>query len=397
MQLGWIDFSKTERNKIMSVFDLLGEKGVLDELGISSIRDVYSNLFFPGTSTIQTRAKYFLIVPYAFKDLEYNNQLDYFKLKKTFDNTEEDCGRRFFQNNPDEDGVIGKRSLQSNKWVQRTPSNIYWAGLRKYGIFNAKMSITEYIKLISIQKQNKNNSFNLGNRNDNNESKDDKNADSTSNLHLLNIPTYNRNWFDKLDINLTFDEGQFLKNQIIETCKGSMFAFILRNDMWEVLDIDSFSDLKSIIYKFPEDIQENYKKASAFSEFNYILRIIYNLIVSDNKNEKAIKEFGSIDFEEVSNIDIDDIMNSLCVYNHYLRNFLNKSKELMQKEDIDDLKDLIKSREVWLKGANRAKTSHPGEFDVNLWFAGERLDYRFTNAKNILEDIYESEKNGGGD
>ncbi len=163
------------------------------------------------------------------------------------------------------------------------------------------------------------------------------------------------------------------------------------------LSQENDSDLKSIIYKFPEDIQENYKKASVFSEFNYVLRIIYNLIVSDNKNEKAIKEFGSIDFEEVSNIDIDDIMNSLGVYNHYLRNFLNKSKELMQKEDIDDLKDLIKSREVWLKGANRAKTSHPGEFDENLWFAGERLDYRFTNAKNIIRDIYESEKNESGD
>ena len=51
MELGWIDFSKTERSKILSVLDLLGEKGVLDELGISQIRDGYSDLFFPGTST----------------------------------------------------------------------------------------------------------------------------------------------------------------------------------------------------------------------------------------------------------------------------------------------------------------------------------------------------------
>ena len=37
----------------------------LDELGIGLIRDGFSDLFFPGTSTIQTRAKYFFIVPYA--------------------------------------------------------------------------------------------------------------------------------------------------------------------------------------------------------------------------------------------------------------------------------------------------------------------------------------------
>ena len=53
MEIGWIDFSKNERSKILSVLDLLGEKGVLDELGISQIRDGYSDLFFPGTSTIQ--------------------------------------------------------------------------------------------------------------------------------------------------------------------------------------------------------------------------------------------------------------------------------------------------------------------------------------------------------
>ena len=46
MELGWIDFSKSERSKILSVLDLLGEKGVLDEFGISQIRDSYFDLFF---------------------------------------------------------------------------------------------------------------------------------------------------------------------------------------------------------------------------------------------------------------------------------------------------------------------------------------------------------------
>ena len=46
MQLGWIDFSKTERSKILGVLDLLGQ-GTLDELGIAAIRDGFANLFFP--------------------------------------------------------------------------------------------------------------------------------------------------------------------------------------------------------------------------------------------------------------------------------------------------------------------------------------------------------------
>ena len=35
MQLGWIDFSKTERSKILSVLDLLTQDSTLDELGIA--------------------------------------------------------------------------------------------------------------------------------------------------------------------------------------------------------------------------------------------------------------------------------------------------------------------------------------------------------------------------
>ena len=386
MELGWIDFSKSERSKILSVLDLLGEKGVLDELGISPIRDGYSNLFFPGTSTIQTRAKYFFIVPYAFRDLEFNNQYDYFKLKKTFDNTEEKCAHIFLDNNPDENGVIGKRSIQGGGWVSRTPASIYWAGLRKYGIFKGKMSIDQYIKFIAIQKQNTSGAVNLGNRSD--ETHDDKNAGDVQKVHLFNIPTYKQDWIENLDMNLTFEEGQFLKNQIIESCPDSLMAYVLKEDIYEFLDIYSFSDLEAIIHKFPEDIQQNYSKANSFSEFCFALRVVYNLIVSENKNKKANEEFSNLDLKSIADIDIDGIMNSLRIFNPYLRSFLKDSREAIEKNELEKLKTIIQKREVDLKGINRSKTAHPGEYGVDEWFAGERLDYRFSIARDIIADIY---------
>ena len=66
----------------------------------------------------------------------------------------------------------------------------------------------------------------------------------------------------------------------------------------------------------------------------------------------------------------------------------------MKNEDLDELKSIIQKREVFLKGINRSKTAHPGEYDVNEWFAGERLDYRFSIARDIIADIYESEAGG---
>ena len=392
MELGWIDFSKTERSKVLSILDLLGEKGVLDELGISPIRDGYSNLFFPGTSTIQTRAKYFFIVPYAFRDLEFNSQYDYFKLKKTFNSTEEKCAHIFLDNNHDESGVIGKISIQGGGWVSRTPASIYWAGLRKYGLFKGKMSIDQYIKFITVQKQNTSGAVNLGNKSD--ESHDDKNAGDVQKVHLFNIPTYKRDWIDNLDMNLTFEEGQFLKNQIIETCPDSLMAHVLKEDIHKFLDISSFGNLEAIIHIFPEDIQKNYLKAKSFSEFCFALRVVYNLIVSENKNKKASEEFLKLDFKSISKIDIDGIMNSLGIFNSYLRVFLKDSCEAMEKNDLEELKKIIRKREVFLKGINRSKTAHPGEYGVDEWFAGERLDYRFTIARDVIKDIYDSEKGG---
>jgi len=61
--IGWVDFSSEHREKVKSVIDLLSTPGVVDELGIGVIRDSFSDSLFPGISTIQTRAKYFLTVP----------------------------------------------------------------------------------------------------------------------------------------------------------------------------------------------------------------------------------------------------------------------------------------------------------------------------------------------
>ena len=63
-QIGWIDFSPEHRERVSAVLDLLKPEGVVDELGIGSIRDAFADKMFPGISTIQTKAKYFFIVPY---------------------------------------------------------------------------------------------------------------------------------------------------------------------------------------------------------------------------------------------------------------------------------------------------------------------------------------------
>ncbi len=396
MQLGWIDFSKTERNKILSVLDLLSQDGTLDELGIAPVRDGFSNLFFPGTSTIQTRAKYFFLVPYALKELELSEETNPNKILRELNEVERECGEILLEQNKNENGIIGKRSLQNGKWVKRTPADIYWAGLRKYGIFiGGNISLTEYVRAACALKKQKATLTKLGNRNDSAEENeaDDKNAGNIFKMQFWKMPLYNDNWYDEIDMRLTKDEGAFLKEQIILTCPNTILSYILENNMTEILELESFGDLSVIIDKFPQEMQDDYYLSLAFSDFMLVARTLYNIMISDEQNEEANELFELLKEEMTvrANVDIDVIMSKLYIYKTDLKNFLKQLQTCMLNSDIDGMKKTIKAREVMLKGANRAKTAHPGEFNNDEWYGGKELDYRFYNAKTIIRDIFESE------
>jgi hypothetical protein len=65
----WLDFSESDRQKALDIIDLFREKGTVDELGIGTVRDAFADLLFPGTSTIMTRARYYLFVPWMYRVL----------------------------------------------------------------------------------------------------------------------------------------------------------------------------------------------------------------------------------------------------------------------------------------------------------------------------------------
>ncbi len=56
--VGWVDLSEEDQKSARDYLRSLSE-GTLDELGFGVIRDSFADLFFPATSTIMTRARYF--------------------------------------------------------------------------------------------------------------------------------------------------------------------------------------------------------------------------------------------------------------------------------------------------------------------------------------------------
>jgi Family of unknown function (DUF6361) len=64
----WLDTSSDEQRRMRELIALFAQSESRDELGIRQVRDAFSELLFPGTSVIQTRARYFLFIPWIFRD-----------------------------------------------------------------------------------------------------------------------------------------------------------------------------------------------------------------------------------------------------------------------------------------------------------------------------------------
>src|SRR3954465_10870614 len=64
--IGWVDSSRDEQRRMRELLRLFSETESRDELGIGQMRDAFSDMLFPGTSTLHTRPRYLLIVPWCY-------------------------------------------------------------------------------------------------------------------------------------------------------------------------------------------------------------------------------------------------------------------------------------------------------------------------------------------
>lgn len=127
--IAWLDTSPEEQRRVRELIALFAQNESRDELGIGQIRDAFSNTLFPGTSVIQTRARYFLFVPWIYQDgMRHGHRGQ--QLKAWADKQE----RRLIEalrDTGDVDGLIGRLAGPA---VKVLPSTIYWSGLIRYGI-----------------------------------------------------------------------------------------------------------------------------------------------------------------------------------------------------------------------------------------------------------------------
>ena len=217
--LSWLDSSEHERRSVVELVSALNEPGTLDELGIGTIRDTIADTLFPGTSTIQTRARYFLFIPWILQMVEDGSPRG-----------AEDRARRLqmqlrdalvMAHGPNETGVIG---VAAGAALQRWPIDIYWLGMARWGIRRHPGSISSYFTSLGRPSPWRL----LGRALDEPvEGRRDEAADDIPG-NWASIPPPPDGFPEVASFTLSPDEARFLRERVVLTHPDSLLAHILQ-------------------------------------------------------------------------------------------------------------------------------------------------------------------------
>jgi hypothetical protein len=265
----WLDYSERERRKMLDVIHLFDEKGTRDELGIGAVRDSFADLFFPGTTTIQTRAKYFLFVPWIHLDLERRKiPSSQFAAQAR---GQEVALIDALAKSDDREGTIG---IDARASLKRLPSNVYWQGMGAWGIRHFPGSQDQYHRSIDA--------FYLSSiRSLRTDDGDLAEGHSARNWHAT-IPHIPKDFPKTATFSLDFDEALYLRERIWSRVPHSLLAFLVdRGVMTEPVE---FPWEHAQYGDFPLLIKEQLAHARNFSEAIHGAALLYNLMLA----EKAV-------------------------------------------------------------------------------------------------------------
>lgn len=405
-QLGWVDFSSTDREQVSKILAMLREPGTLDELGIGQIRDAFADLLFPGFSTIQTRAKYLITVPRILRDYHHLTKTEKkrIRLEAYLKEKENEVARLLVEKHgSDEEGIIGSTRINDGG-VTRRPSSVYWNAFRQFRIIKESASLSEFCR--EYEQENTQKYYATEH--------EDGADDEGHNLVKVKIPSYNPIWMDELSMELTHEEADFLYQYIMQSylIADSIPSQLFKHDLIDTALEEEYSSLETLTVLLTNESEissvcrDTLKLANEFSLAMEGPHIRYNIILARKNGfvdsvDKYTKEFeewkaevlGRNLFYEHS----DDAWLSGAKREHTrafkarTTSFIKLWSNLMRSSASDEVLDALVEKQAL---DNKKERSLLKKKVVNEgWVGIRRLDYRWFYVRKILKDIQQGLKN----
>lgn len=130
VKISWVDASVAEQRRMHELAGLFTEKETVDELGLGPVRDTLGGVLFPGSSTLHTRARYMLLVPWFHQlaGADSSSAARYQAVRRVERQFIE--AARGLPPGTDLTGLFGRRNTE----IQRLASDVYTWLLIPYGI-----------------------------------------------------------------------------------------------------------------------------------------------------------------------------------------------------------------------------------------------------------------------
>lgn len=263
--IGWLDQSEEQQRRMREVIALFAESGTVDDIGIGVVRDAFSDLLFPGLSTVQTRVRYFLFVPWVYQRVE---------AERVRSDRAEQKARQWeieliysLLRGGDNEGVIGSEAKDT---LIQLPSYIYWNGLRSFGIRAFTGTRSDYFRAMDRINQAARRHRAEG---------DDALVDEHRRWHA-NLPAPPANLWENATLKLTSEEAAYLQERIVASRPDSLLAYLVRTPVpidssirfpWDVVDPDDL----------PPALATRAAMARYFSEVIHGASLLYNLMLAE--------------------------------------------------------------------------------------------------------------------
>jgi hypothetical protein len=389
--LAWLDSSENERRRALDVIDLFEQSETVDELGIGSVRDTIADILSPGTSTVQTRARYFFFVPWAYQKLEAKS-FEAGGAALAVRRSEVSLIEALAQAN-DTSGAIG---IQSGAKLQRFPSDLYWAGLSRLGIKLVDSSRAHYHRLMERG---------IG----------DVERDDSGDVSLEGqvrgtwhpqLPPAPEGFPAGATLDMTRAEAEFFSEQLRNHAPGSLLEFLVTRG--EPVGETGLPWEHPAVGEMGLDLQRWLEEGRRYSELLSGAQLLYNYMLAEKKHMEKHLETYRTELEKWR----ETVLARRPIFHSWerpafwarlkqrnsrlpdgVRQFSEEwIEQTLAKDDPDpiadaDMRNLIYKREKDLK-KDRARLFSQAHLD--LWLGAsspEPLNYRWWITRRIVDDV----------
>lgn len=366
MQIGFVNFNTEEKKRVAKMMQLLQESEAIEELGIGRVRDYFSNTLFPGTSTLQHHAKYFVVMPSlyyhtAFKSRKFQNKAEVTRYIKE---AEVQITRQLSEGGngipgTNLTGITGintyKEALNDyTKYVKYDPAYIYGSGLVRYGIIpdtNIERLILELNKKHFADPHNKS-ALKC-------EDATEDSQDLSGDKQVIKTCGESYDFFDGKTMNLALSEKEasFMKDRIHACCDGTMLAYLI-DCKYDLPNRIEYFDIERKLSALDPNVLDVYKKSVLFSKLMHLIDWRYNYCYFDSFGNTDEAEACKEEYEKLlavykNEINNEDAYRALFNYTRSIDTKLTEFCESCYKAIMDSdptrVDQLVKSREHTVK------------------------------------------------